>query len=131
MDDDRKFYCNVQTIEDFFSKHGHLLYKKDPRLVFNTDESSSVSSKKFKAITLNEKGPCTVTVSAKELHISAVYCYNAAGFKLKPLIILPGLKNLSSELTLLNGFFASQKSGWMTSKLFVSFCIFFVCNINN
>ena len=31
----------------------------------------------------------------------------------------------------LRGFFASQKSGWMTNKLFVSFCIYFVCNVNN
>lgn len=126
----RKYYCNIQTIRDFFNAHGNLLINKDPRLIFNADESSSVSSKKFKALTLNKKGPCTVSVSAKEPHISAVYCYNAAGFKLRP-FILPGLKNTPSELTLLSGFFASQKSGWMTNKLFVSFCIYFVCNVNN
>ncbi|KAK8881439.1 hypothetical protein M9Y10_004175 [Tritrichomonas musculus] len=100
---------------------------KYPRLLFNTDESSIVSLKKFKALTLNKKGPCTVTVSAKEPHISAVYFFNAAGYKLKPFIILPGLKNLPSELTHLNVFFfASQKSGWITNKLFISFCIYFV-----
>lgn len=108
-----------------------MLINKDPRLIFNADEPSSVSSKKFKALTLNKKGPCTVSVSAKEPHISAVYCYNEAGFNLRPFIILTGLKNIPSELTLLNGFFASQKSGWMTNKLFVSFCIYFVCNVNN
>ena len=108
-----------------------MLINKDPRLIFNADESSSVSSKKFKALALNKKGPYTVSVSVKEPHISAVYCYNAAGFKLRPFIILPGLKNTPSELTLLSGFFASQKSGWMTNKLFVSFCIYFVCNVNN
>lgn len=29
---------------------------KDPRLLFNADESSSVSSKKFKVLTLNKIG---------------------------------------------------------------------------
>ncbi|KAK8886769.1 hypothetical protein M9Y10_042238 [Tritrichomonas musculus] len=104
---------------------------KDPRLLFNEDESSSVSSKKFKALTLNKKGPCAVTVSDKEPHISAVYCYKTAGYKLKLFIILPGLKNLPSELILLNSFFANQKSGWMTNKLFFSFCIYFVCCISD
>lgn len=49
-----------------------------------------------------------LSVSAKEPHISAVYCYNAAGFKLRPFIILPGLKNTPSELTLLSGFLQAK-----------------------
>ncbi len=130
LEDARKYYCNTTTISNFFNTHGHLLANKDPRLIFNADESSSMSSKKFKALTLNRKNICTVTVSAKEPHISGVFCYNAAGFKLKPMIILPGLKKLPSELTLFNAFFTSQKSGWMTNKLFISFCIYFVCCIN-
>lgn len=40
-----------------------------------------------------------MTVSTKDSHISEVFCYNEAVFKLNPMIIPPGLKKLPSELT--------------------------------
>ena len=107
LEDARNYYCNTTTISNFFNTHSYLFINKDPRLIFNADESSSMSSRKFKALTLNRKNICTVTVSTIEPHISGVFCYNAAGFKLNPMIILPGLKKLQSKLSLFNAFFTS------------------------
>ena len=44
---------------------------------------------------------------SKEPHISGVFCNNSAGFKLKPMIIIPVLKKLPSELSLFKAFFTS------------------------
>ena len=130
LEETRRLCCNSSSISNFFLSHGPRLLNKDPRLVFNADETSSICSKKFKALTLNKKNLCTVSVSGTEPHISAVLCFNAAGYKLKPFIILPELKNIPNELSLMDAFYVSQSSGWMTSKLFVAFCIFFACNIS-
>ena len=123
----RRTCCNSLTVSSFFNKHGHLLLNKDPRLIFNADETSSICSKKFKALTLNKKNLCTVSVSSIEPHISAVLCYNASGYRLKPFVILPKLKNIPPELLMIDAFYASQSSGWMTTHLFTAFCIYFAC----
>ncbi|KAK8875563.1 hypothetical protein M9Y10_005731 [Tritrichomonas musculus] len=47
-----------------------------------------------------------------------MYCFNAIGQQLDPIIILPSIENLSDELT-------NKKS-----KLFVAFCIYFSAKIS-
>lgn len=42
----RRLFCNSTSISDFFLLHGSRLLNKDPRLVFNADEASSICSKK-------------------------------------------------------------------------------------
>lgn len=107
-----------------------MISQCDPRLIFNADETSSVSSKKFKALILNKKSIAAMSTGPNELHITALLSYNAQGFKLKPYIILSEVKSIPDELKDLDAFFTSQASGWMTSHLFYAFCVFFVGEVN-
>ena len=45
---------------------------------------------------------------------------------MKSFIILPGIQNITPELSSVNAFFAGQTSGWMTKKPWDVFVIFFI-----
>lgn len=81
--------------------------------------------KKYKSLLLSPKDLATTVVMPSEPHISALFCYNSNGYKLNPFIIIPNLKNLPDELIYFRAFFSSQKSGWMSGKLFASFALYF------
>lgn len=50
LEEERRLCCNSASISNFFLSHGLRLLNKDPRLVFNEDETYSIRSKKFKAL---------------------------------------------------------------------------------
>lgn len=63
--------------------------------------------------------------------ITAVFACNVAGEALRPLI-LPALLNLPEELKELQAqcIFCSSPSGWMTSKIFLIWSLFFISEVN-
>lgn len=127
----RQESCNRYNVNNFFIKFKEILENIDKRLLFNCDETSSASSRKFISLVLNKKDHGTTVVSPTEPHISVMICYNAAGFKLNPFIILPNLYSIPQELKDLQGFFVSQKNGWMTRNLFSAFSLYFVSTISH
>ena len=130
LEESRRICCNRTTIQKFFDKFGNLLNQTDERLIFNADETSSILSKKFKALVLSKKSIGAISVPPNEPHITSMLCYNVKGFKIKPFIILSDLKKIPDESSELDAFFCSQFSGWMTSHLFSAFCVFFVAEVN-
>lgn len=116
LEEARQECCNQFNVRNFFKKFRTILQGIDKRLIFNCDETSSVSSHKYKALVLGKK----------ILQRLLVHHYNASRYKLNPFIILPNLQNIPNELTDFQAFFSSQKSGWMTKHLFSAFALYFV-----
>ena len=57
LDTMRRIACDKTSIEDFFFKHSHLL-QRDPRLIFNMDETSVSSKKNLRLLFRKEEFPC-------------------------------------------------------------------------
>ena len=110
LEQSRQECCNQFNVGNFFTKFQNLLFQKDWRLIFNCDETSSISSRKYKSLLLSKKNLATAVVAPSEPQISVMICYSASSYKLDPFVILPGLKNLPNELTDFQAFFASQKN---------------------
>lgn len=126
LEEARQECCNQFNVRNFFKKIRTILQGIDKRIIFNCDETSSVSSHKYKALVLGKKNIATTVGSPSEPHISVMFCYNASRYKLNPFIILSNLQNIPNELTDFQAFFSSQKSGWMTKPLFSAFALYFV-----
>ena len=94
----RRKYCNVGYIRNFFISHRELLMNTPPHLIWNADETSSESSRKYKVlITDFIKDPiCPDTKYFNR--VTTVLCVNALGQKIDPFVIVPSLKNLPFEL---------------------------------
>lgn len=131
LEEARRKFCTTRIITSFFTKHGNLLRSVHAENIWNADESSSSSSKKYKVLISNKDSYAVTSVSKHEAHMTGMYCFNAIGVKLDPFIILPNIENLPNECKDLNAFLTSQKSGWMTSKLFTIFCIYFSAKISH
>lgn len=58
LEEARKFCCNIKVINDFFMKNQAYLKDTDGRLIFNADETSSITTKKYKALVLEKKINC-------------------------------------------------------------------------
>ena len=119
----RRLFCNSNSVRAFFAANEEV-FKKDPRLLFNVDETSSTSSKKFKVLCAEYGRPITPDEEHED-HYTGLFPFNAAGDKLKATIIMPGIKNLPDELQSMDCHFFSQASGWMTTHLWGMFCINF------
>lgn len=93
----RRVYCDSNAIHNFFSSFDTLLFVKDPRLLFNMDETMLSSNKKLKVIVGNDKKHPLVVRPKSITHLTGVITINANGDYFKPLIILPKKKNWSIE----------------------------------
>ena len=104
----------------------------NPHLIYNVDETSCCCNKKGKIVIPEGKYFPFVGDEQAIGHITAVFCVNAVGEAIKPLLILPSLLNLPSELKDFQTqcIFSSSPSGWMTSKIFLIWSIFFANEIN-
>ena len=101
------------------------LLNRDPRLIFNADETQLDAKKKMKVIV--EKGKIPLKTALTKLpHITAVITISGSGTSFKPLIILPKLKKLK-KLEELSEFcyFSSSESGWMNKNVFLIYSILF------
>ena len=125
----RRIACDKKAIEDFFTKHSGLL-QRDPRLIFNMDETMVASNRKFKVVVTKGK---TALSEAPQIcpHITACVTIGAAGYVMKPLYIIPNKKTIKG-LEIFNGmaYFASTKSGWMNKKIFTYWGLLFLTEIS-
>lgn len=101
---------------------------RDPRLIFNMDETSISAKKRFKVLTLQGKIPLCCE-QAKFPHLTGCVTIGAAGATFKPLLILPnkatiaGLEQLVDRVHI-----SSTSSGWMNKNIFLLYCILFVAD---
>ena len=122
----RNKYCHQNVMLQFHTMLSNTIHQV-PYLLFNADETSS---------TFNKKGKVVVPVGRRALsedsiqfgHVTMLCTTNAAGMSFKPFIILPMLQRLPAELLDFEdkAQFASSPSGWITSKLFLAWVVFFI-----
>ena len=107
-----------------------MLLNRDPRLIFNMDETMMSSNRKFKVLVTQNKLPL-VTEQAKFPHITACICFSAAGYITQPLIIFPN-KATIKKLERYEGKYhiASTVTGWMNHDIFFIWCLLFACEIS-
>ena len=125
----RRIACDEVTIREFFDKHEGLL-NRDPRLIFNMDETMVSSKKRFKV--LCKKGHVPLSTSDQIFpHITACITIGASGKVLKPMFILPNKKTLGG-LEEFEGlaYFASSRSGWINRDLFTYWGLTFLSEIS-
>ena len=82
----RRIGCDEVVIRDFFEKHRDLL-DRDPRLIFNMDETMVTANRRFKVLYPKDRSPLTES-SPKYPHITACITIGATGDVLKPFFIL-------------------------------------------
>jgi len=129
LEDVRRKYCNSNAITQFYIMLNNTIHQI-PHLLYNMDETSVTSDRKGKIVVPDGYFP--LSSEEKNIgHITIMCSCNAAGEALKPFIILPLLKNLPEELKYLSTQcqFASSPSGWVSSKLFFAWSVFFAAEI--
>jgi hypothetical protein len=126
----RRKYCSANKIEKFFQKHSHVL-NQSPLLIFNADETIVKSNKSFKVLAPNEVTPVSPLLPQLP-HYSAMICVSASGFKMKPMFICPHFKNIPNDLIQFQeeALFISNRSGWMTKRIFLIWVHFFIYNLS-
>jgi len=125
----RRKYCHTNVITQFYIMLNATIHQI-PHLLYNMDETAISSNHKGRLVVPDGHFP----LCSEERcigHTTIIYCCNAAGEAIKPFIILPLLQNLPNEL---NEFtpqceIATSPSGWVTSKLFFSWTVFFADEI--
>lgn len=131
LEDARRRFCNVQTVARFFQKHGQLIARTDPRLLWNIDETSSQCTKKYKVLVNEGTHFYPISVEKDYSHVTAILPFNANGDRLEPFVILPNLSFLPPELHEFDAFLTSQKNGWMSKRLFLVFCVWLSAKLNH
>jgi hypothetical protein len=63
-----------------------------PEFIFNMDETSNDFNRQYKCITRDSDDDPFVETPKKRSHMTIGLCFNAAGWKMKPLVILSGLQ---------------------------------------
>jgi hypothetical protein len=98
-----------------------------PELALKMDETSNAFNRQHKCIIPDSNDHLFVETPKKRYHITVRLCFNAASWKMKPLIILPGLRHLPNKLRHFasNAYFATHYSGWITTHLFAIWAIYF------
>ena len=123
---ERNKYCHENVLVQFIIMLRTNIHQC-PFLLFNADETASSFNRKGKIVVPNGSFPSCEEDTLLG-HYTMMCCCNAAGDAFKPFIILPSRQTFPPELNELGhkAYFASSPSGWMTSKLFLAWCVFFV-----
>ena len=108
LEEARRRFCTSRVISSFFTKHSTLLKSVHPENIWNADESSSVSSKRYKILLTDKHSYALSSTNKYEMHVTGMYCFNAIGEKIDPFIILPNIENLPNELQNMKAFFAPK-----------------------
>ena len=81
IEEARRKYCNTLTINSFFTKHGTLLKSLAPHNIWNADESSSASQRKYKVLLNNQKDlplinlKILIKISINKLFLKIDFCF--------------------------------------------------------
>ena len=120
----RRFSCDRIVIQKFFDENWILL-NRDPRLIFNMDETMIDTNRRLKVIAPNQAIPITIE-SQNTPHITGVVTICADGSFLNPFFILPNKKTRKNIENLIdNTFIVSTYSGWMNKDCFVIYVLYF------
>jgi hypothetical protein len=126
----RRQFCDHASIRSFFITFADVIAGRDPRLVFNMDETQLSARKRFRVLTDLGHLPL-VKAESKLPHITGVCTISAAGTVFRPIIILKRLKSLKSLSAFVHlASFASSASGWITGDLFAMFAIDFCAQLS-
>ena len=124
------FSCDQISIQNFFDVNWILL-NRNPKLIFNMDETLVDSNRKLKEITPEKTIPLTIE-NSKYSHITGVVTVCADGFYLDPFIILPNKKTAKNiESFVDNTFVVSTASGWMNKDYFIIYALYFCAFITH
>lgn len=134
----RALCANMSTILDFFGKLGSIYGKLNliskPMLLINCDETSvTVVHKPGKVVAeLGRRNVYSITSGEKGKTHTVLSCVSASGNVLPPMMIYPRKKAVPDsfkEGAVPNTLFATSKSGWVNSDLFIQWFEFFLQNI--
>ena len=126
----RRLHCDTDVISKFFDDFGWLM-EKDPRLLFNMDETNLNSNKFFKVLRTIDHLPLTIGLN-KLPHLTGMITISAAGHVMKPVVILPKLKKIKSLLDFEDHcYFVTSSTGWVTKDLFFVFCTYFCAELSH
>ena len=102
------------------------LLQRDPRLIFNVDETFMNFNRDYKGIQCGKRP--AVAPEDTATHMTGVIAFSASGAVVKPFIILPGLMNLPQDLASVTdqATFASSGKGWITNLLWRVWAAHFV-----
>jgi hypothetical protein len=89
-------FCDSDRISAFLVKFSKLFHR-DPRLIWNADETQLNAMKRFKVICQRGQLPL-VTVLEQVPHVTGMVSISGGGIVLEPIVILKNLQNLR-ELT--------------------------------
>jgi hypothetical protein len=124
----RRKFCDKRPILAFFREFS-CLFDRDKRLIFNMDETAIDARKKYKVLCTKRHLPITCQ-NIRLPHLTACITICAAGFALKPLVILNNKQKLQ-DLEDFNDevFFSTSLTGWMTKTIFSYYCLLFISQI--
>ena len=125
----RRIYCDFDAVTQWFV-HFSDLFQRDPLLLFNMDETQLTTKKHLRVLCPEGQRPL-VTAPPVSPHITAAVTVNAAGYRVRPLIILPNKKTTKTlEGFTHRAYFSSSSSGWMTKNLFRYYAMCFVAELS-
>jgi hypothetical protein len=125
----RRYFCDVRAITVFFTTFRDVIYGRDPRLVFNMDETQLSAKKRFRVLTVAGKLPL-VKAQSKLPHLTGIVTISAGGACFRPIVILKSIKTLKSLTQFCDHTaFATSLNGWITGDLFLMFAIDFCAQL--
>lgn len=75
----RRKKCNISTIGSFYEKNKEILKNTNPHFLWNADESSLTSSRKFKVLAGKDIEVFESRKRFQSPHITTMFAYNAMG----------------------------------------------------
>jgi hypothetical protein len=125
----RRMFCDRPRVENFFAQFAGL-FDRDPRLIWNADETQLCARKRFKVICRHGELPL-VTAMQQVPHITGLVSISGGGKVLPPIVILKDLQNLR-QLTERESecYFATSLNGWITKDIWVYFAIVFCAQMS-
>jgi hypothetical protein len=125
----RRFFCDREKIANFLIRY-EPLFQRDPRLMWNADETQLNSMKKFRV--LCQKGMLPLLTAMQELpHITGLVSISGGGVVLKPVVILKSLQHLKSLVQFEpHCFFCTSTNGWITKTLWTYYALVFAAQMS-
>ena len=127
---ERRHMCDTMIIFFYFKLHEEL-FQRPASLILNMDETQLTAKRRLKV--LARKGMLPLIPDAVKVpHLTGCVTFTASGFVFEPLIILPNKKTLRTlESYNQLAYFASSHAGWMTSNIFIFYCLYLVCQLSS
>jgi hypothetical protein len=125
----RRYFCDYEAIF-FFLRFQSVIEGRNPRLIFNMDETKLSARKRFHVLTGAGHLPL-IKAETKLPHLTGLCTISTGGTVFMPIIVLKELKSLKSLVSyIILASFASCPSGWIINDLFLMFVIDFCIQLS-